>query len=66
MLTRFCELIEERVYPAPRERVAEAINVCVHLTLDAKAKSGRRLSGLDRVRSYDADRKLWLLEPLAR
>jgi P-type conjugative transfer ATPase TrbB len=66
MLTRFCELIEERIYPAPRERVAEAINVCVHLTLDSKAPSGRRLSGLDTVRGYDAERKSWVLEPLVR
>jgi type IV secretion system protein VirB11 len=65
MLQRFCQLIEERIYPAPRDFVAEAINVCVHLTLDPKAPAGRRLSGLDAVRGYDAAKQRWLLEPLA-
>jgi P-type conjugative transfer ATPase TrbB len=65
MLNRFCQLIEERVFPAPRDFVAEAIDVCVHLTLDARAAAGRRLSGLDAVRGYDAAQQRWLLEPLA-
>lgn len=65
MLTRFCQLIEEQVYPAPRDFVAEAIDICVHLTLDLSAPAGRRLSGLDVVRGYDADERRWLLEPLS-
>lgn len=65
MLNRFCQLIEEQVYPAPRDFVAEAIDVCVHLTLDLRAPAGRRLSGLDRVRGYDAADQRWLLEPLS-
>jgi type IV secretion system protein TrbB len=64
MLHRFCQLVEERVYPAPRDYVAEAVNVCVHMTLDARSPAGRRLSGLDVVRGYDPDRGGWLLEPL--
>jgi type IV secretion system protein VirB11 len=64
MLQRFCQLVEEAVYPAPRDAVAEAVNVCVHLTLDLKAPAGRRLSGLDAVRGYDPRAERWLLEPL--
>jgi P-type conjugative transfer ATPase TrbB len=64
-LTRFCQLIEEEIYPAPRDIVAEAINVCVHLTLDVRAPAGRRLSGLDEVRGYDVAAQRWLLAPLA-
>lgn len=64
MLKRFCQLVEEAVYPAPRDAVAEAVNVCVHLTLDLKAPSGRRLSGLDAVKGYDKREERWLLEPL--
>jgi len=64
MLNRFCQLIEEQVYPAPRDFVAEAIDVCVHLTLDLRAPAGRRLSGLDRVHGYNAAEQRWLLEPL--
>lgn len=65
MLNRFCQLIEEEVYPAPRELVAEAIDVCVHLTLDLSSPAGRRLSGLDSVKGYDSSARKWLLEPLA-
>lgn len=65
MLKRFCQLIEEDRKTADRGLVAEAINVCVHLTLDLRAPSGRRLSGLDRVTGYDAAEQRWLLEPLA-
>lgn len=65
MLTRFCQLIEEQIYPAPRDFVAEAIDVCVHLTLDLRAPAGRRLSGLDAVVGYDAAEQRWLLEPLS-
>lgn len=65
MLNRFCQLIEEEVYPAPRELVAEAVDVCVHLTLDLSAPAGRRLSGLEAVKGYDPTARRWLLEPLA-
>jgi type IV secretion system protein VirB11 len=65
MLDRVCQLIEERVYPAPRRAVAEAIHVCVHLTLDLRGLAGRRLSGLDRVAGYDTSSQRWVLEPLS-
>jgi type IV secretion system protein TrbB len=65
MLTRFCQLIEEDRKTADRRVVAEAINLCVHLTLDLRAPAGRRLSGLDAVKGYDATEQRWLLEPLS-
>lgn len=65
MLTRFCQLIEEDRKKADRAIVAEAIHVCVHLTLDRQAPSGRRLSGLHAVHGYDRAQRRWLLEPLA-
>ncbi len=65
MLTRFCQLIEEDRKTADRSVVAETINVCVHLTLDLRAPAGRRLSGLDVVKGYDAAEQRWLLEPLS-
>jgi P-type conjugative transfer ATPase TrbB len=64
MLTRVCQLIEEDRKRADREIVADTINVCVHLSLDIRAPAGRRLTGLDQVRGYDASTRRWLLEPL--
>lgn len=65
MLRRFCQLIEETVYPAPRDLVAEAINVCVHLALDVRAPAGRRLTAIDAVHGYNAVERQWTLERLA-
>lgn len=64
MMHRISQLVEERIFPAPRDYIAEAVNVCVHLTLDASSRAGRRLSGLDAVRGYDPSRGGWILEPL--
>lgn len=64
MLHRFCQLIEETVYPAPRDLVAEAIDVCVHLTLDLRSPAGRRLSGLDAVNGHSPADGRWLVKPL--
>lgn len=64
MLTRFCQLIEEDRKHADKTLVAEAINVCVHLTLDLRAPAGRRLSGIDRVVGYERSSERWLLEPI--
>jgi type IV secretion system protein TrbB len=64
MLTRFCQLIEEDRKRADKSLVAEAINVCVHLTLDLRVPAGRRLTGLDTVRGYDASARRWVLEPI--
>lgn len=64
MLDRFCDLVEERIPRAPRRSIAAAINICVHLTLDASSPAGRRLSGLARVVGYDRSAERWLLESL--
>jgi hypothetical protein len=65
MLERLCDLIEERIFPAPRRSVGATVDLCVHLTLDRAALTGRRLSGLDAVKSYDPVAQRWLLEPIA-
>jgi type IV secretion system protein TrbB len=65
MLTRMCQLVEEDCKHADKTVVAETINVCVHLTLDPGAAAGRRLSGLDAVKGYDAAAQCWRLEPIA-
>lgn len=64
MLNRVCDLVEERVQTASRRSVAEAIQICVHLTLDKSAPAGRRLSGIDRVVGYERTTERWVLEPL--
>jgi type IV secretion system protein VirB11 len=63
MLDRFCQLVEEIVYPAPRALVAQTIGVCVHIQRDSARKAGRRISGMDRVAGIGADGR-WLLEPI--
>ena len=63
MLDRFCQLIEELVYPAPRALVAQTIGVCVHIQRDRTRAGGRRISGMDRVAGVAADGR-WLLEPV--
>jgi type IV secretion system protein VirB11 len=63
-LDRFCQLLEEVVYPAPRALVAQTIHLCVHITRDASHPAGRRVSGIDRVVGLDADGS-WNLEPAA-
>jgi hypothetical protein len=63
MLDRFCQLVEEIVYPAPRALVAQTIGVCVHIQRDPSRKAGRRISGMDAVTGVGADGR-WLLEPV--
>jgi P-type conjugative transfer ATPase TrbB len=62
-LDRFCQLLEEVVYPANRALVAQTIHVCVHITRDPEHPAGRRLSGIDRVVGVAPD-GTWLLEPV--
>lgn len=64
MLSRFCQLVEEAVYPAPRDAVAAGINVLVHLERSPSSVAGRRLTGLVRVHGWDAREQRWQLEPL--
>jgi type IV secretion system protein VirB11 len=60
-LDRFCQLLEEVVYPAPRALVAQTIHLCVHITRDPEHPAGRRVSGVDRVVGLAPDGG-WLLE----
>lgn len=63
MLDRFCQLIEEMVFPAPRALVAQTIDVCVHIQRDRGHPAGRRVSGIDRVTGL-SDTGPWQLEPI--
>jgi P-type conjugative transfer ATPase TrbB len=62
MLERLCQLVEEVVPVAPRELVAQAIGLCVHIQRDPSHPAGRSLSGIDRVAGLDKNGR-WLLEP---
>jgi type IV secretion system protein VirB11 len=63
MLDRMGQLIEEVMFPAPRALIAQTVHVCVHLRRDPAHPSGRRLSGIDRVRGLTAG-GAWALEPV--
>jgi type IV secretion system protein VirB11 len=63
MLDRFCQLIEEMIFPAPRALVAQTIDLCVHIRRDRTHPAGRRVSGIDRVVGL-ADGGQWQLEPV--
>ena len=62
-LNRLCQLIEEVAQRAPREIIAETVNVCVHIRRDPVTRGRRRLVGLDFVRGLAADGS-WDLVPL--
>ena len=64
-LNRLCQLIEEVAQRAPREIIAETVNVCVHIRRDPRAPARRRLAGLDFVRGLTRD-GAWDLVPLVR
>jgi type IV secretion system protein TrbB len=63
MLDRLCQLVEEVVPVAPRELVAQAIGMCVHIQRDPAHPAGRSLSGIDRVVGLDSNGR-WQLEPV--
>ena len=63
MLDRVCQLIEEVLPAAPRQFVAEAINVLVHIRRDPDHPAGRVVSAIDRVDGLGADGS-WRLSPL--
>jgi type IV secretion system protein VirB11 len=50
---------------APREIIAETVNVCVHIRRDPRARARRRVAGLDYVRGLKEDGS-WYLVPLTR
>jgi type IV secretion system protein TrbB len=64
MLERWCQLMEEVVPTAPRASVAATIHVCVHFKRDRTHRSGRRLTGLVRVKKYDRAQERWIVEEL--
>lgn len=53
-LNRLCQLIEENNMVAPRNFVADAIDLCIHLSRDATHPAGRRLSGIVKVNGLTA------------
>lgn len=63
MLDRLCQLIEEVVPIAPRDLVAQAVGLCVHIQRDPSHPAGRSLSGIDRIVGLD-DGKRWQLQPV--
>jgi type IV secretion system protein TrbB len=63
MLDRLCQLIEEVVPIAPRQLVAQAIGLCVHIQRDHHHPAGRSLSGIDRIAGLDGA-GAWRLEPV--
>ena len=52
MLTRLCQLIEENNMAAPKDFVAQTIDLCVHIERDKNSPAGRRLSGISKVTGY--------------
>jgi hypothetical protein len=48
---------------APRQLVAQAIGLCVHIQRDHHHPAGRSLSGIDRISGLDTARR-WVLEPV--
>jgi type IV secretion system protein VirB11 len=64
MLSRMVQLIEEVALTASPVMVAEAVNLCVHITRDPHHPAKRRLSGLCEVLGWDGhDWMLRHLEP---
>jgi type IV secretion system protein VirB11 len=62
-LNRLCQLIEEVAERAPREIIAETVNVCVHIRPDPRLAARRRIAGLHFVRGLKGDGS-WDLVPL--
>jgi type IV secretion system protein VirB11 len=62
-LNRLCQLIEEVAQRAPREIIAETVNVCAHIRRDPRLQGQRRLAGLHFVRGLAKD-GAWDLLPL--
>lgn len=63
-LNRLCQLIEEVAQRAPREIIAETVDVCVHIRRDPRLQGRRRLAGLHFVRGLARD-GAWDLAPVA-
>jgi type IV secretion system protein VirB11 len=63
MLDRLCQLVEEVVPVAPRQLIAQAVNVCVHIARNPKHPAGRSVTAIERLRGIDANGR-WMLTPL--
>ncbi|MBF0587325.1 P-type conjugative transfer ATPase TrbB [Prosthecochloris sp. N3] len=61
MLERMAQLTEEVMPSAPRYLIAEAVDVCVHMTRDPGHPAGRRLTGIAEVRGLDG-RGGWVMD----
>lgn len=64
-LNRLCQLIEEVAQRAPREIIAETVDVCAHIRRDPRLRGQRRLAGLHFVRGLTGD-GAWDLAPIAK
>ncbi len=62
MLQRLGQLIEEVIPVAPRELIAEAVDICVHIQRDPRHRSGRSLTGIIAVNGFDKN-NAWVLDP---
>ena len=67
MLDRLCSFLLEALpnasIPYLRGLVAEAVDVCVHITKDGNSPGGRRISGIIKVEGVDGDGN-WVTEAL--
>jgi type IV secretion system protein VirB11 len=63
MLDRLCQLVEEVVPVAPRQLIAQAVGLCVHIRRDPQHPAGRSISGIDRILGLDAI-GTWRLTPV--
>jgi Flp pilus assembly CpaF family ATPase len=54
-LNRLWQLIEEVAQRAPREVIAETVNVCAHIGRDPRIRGHRRLAALHFVRGLTPD-----------
>jgi type IV secretion system protein VirB11 len=63
MLDRLCQLVEEVVPVAPRQLIAQAVGLCVHIRRDPQHRAGRSISGIDRILGLD-DKGHWRLTPV--
>jgi P-type conjugative transfer ATPase TrbB len=63
MLDRIGQLIEEVVQTAPRYLIAEAIDICVHITRNHRVEAGREISGISAINGID-EKGRWVMEDL--
>ncbi len=62
MISRLCQLIEENNMVAPKEFIAETIDLCVHIVKDSNVSGGRRVSGISALCGYKNNN--WVFNPV--